>query len=87
MMAERVSRRAILARIGAGLLALAATPTAVVNGRIRQLDYIFHCWIVGQPPHIDPVPLTPIDRDTPMPGPDHPSDHLPLAAAFTLTPA
>jgi protein angel len=52
--------------------------TAAPNRAPRVIDYLFHGAALSAAPVLPPV----IDEQTPLPGPDHPSDHLALAARF-----
>jgi endonuclease/exonuclease/phosphatase family metal-dependent hydrolase len=52
--------------------------TAAPNRAPRVIDYLFHSAALAATPQLPP----PISGDTPLPGPDHPSDHLALAARF-----
>jgi len=52
--------------------------TAAPNRAPRVIDYLFHSAALAAAP----IPPPPIRGDTPLPGPDHPSDHLALAARF-----
>ncbi len=52
--------------------------TAAPNRAPRVIDYLVHSAALAATPILPPV----IDGHTPLPGPDHPSDHLALAASF-----
>lgn len=54
--------------------------TVNINGRRRKLDYLLY-----RPGTLVPRPgaLPQLQRDTPMPGPEHPSDHLPVEVVYT----
>jgi endonuclease/exonuclease/phosphatase family metal-dependent hydrolase len=54
------------------------TPTCRANGRLSEVDFIFHRGF----PTVHPLPRARLDVSMPMPGSDHPSDHLPIGAAF-----
>lgn len=55
-----------------------AAATSNTNGRTKMLDYVFHNNALSAVP----LPLPALRVSTPMPGPDHPSDHLPVVAEF-----
>lgn len=55
---------------------LRAAATSNTNGRTKMLDYVFHNNALSAVP----LPLPALEVSTPMPGPDHPSDHLPVVA-------
>ena len=55
-----------------------AAYTAAPNRAPRVIDYLFHSASLASSPLLPAV----IAGATPLPGPDHPSDHLPLAARF-----
>lgn len=55
-------------------------PTANVGGNPKTIDYLF----CNAALRAEPVAVEPFTPATPMPGPDHPSDHVPLTAAFDL---
>jgi endonuclease/exonuclease/phosphatase (EEP) superfamily protein YafD len=48
------------------------------NNRAKTLDYLFYNAGLSA----EPLPLFPIEDDTPLPGPNQPSDHLPVVAQF-----
>ena len=52
--------------------------TAAPNRVPRVIDYLFYNRALAAAPVKPPA----ISADTPLPGPDHPSDHLPLASSF-----
>jgi len=52
--------------------------TAAPNRSPRVIDYIFHSDTLASDPLLPPA----ITGETPLPGPEHPSDHLALAARF-----
>ncbi|MCP4803763.1 MAG: hypothetical protein GY913_07075 [Proteobacteria bacterium] len=54
-------------------------PTCNVNGWCQRLDEV---WVRGRV--LSAPPLTPIDADTPMPGPLCASDHLPVEVEVSL---
>ena len=54
----------------------AYTCNASANARI--LDYLFHDPIL----RASPYPLPKVENDTPLPGPDQPSDHVAVLASF-----
>jgi mRNA deadenylase 3'-5' endonuclease subunit Ccr4 len=58
----------------------AMTPTCRANGRCRMIDFIFHSPGISA----SPSPIEPIDSGTPMPGVEHPSDHVPVTATLVL---
>jgi endonuclease/exonuclease/phosphatase (EEP) superfamily protein YafD len=53
--------------------------TTNINGRCRKLDYLLYR--TGQliP---EPMPLPRLERTTPMPSKEHPSDHLPVSVRY-----
>ncbi len=53
--------------------------TANINGRAKTIDYLFHSTAL----RAEPLPLRPVSDQTPLPGPDEPSDHVAVAARFT----
>jgi len=53
--------------------------SANANGRVRLIDYLFY----SEALRAEPLPLPSIDKQTALPGPNQPSDHLALAARFT----
>ncbi len=56
--------------------------TANSNGNAKRIDYIFH-----SPSFIsEPLPITMIDNDTPLPSQSEPSDHLPICARLSFQP-
>lgn len=58
-----------------------ALRSAVVNGRAKLIDYVFHTAELRSRP-VDPPA---IGEDTKLPAPDQPSDHLALVAEFDWT--
>ena len=52
--------------------------TAAPNRSPRVIDYLFHSATLASAPLLPPT----VTGETPLPGPDHPSDHLPLCARF-----
>ncbi len=61
----------------------AGQPTAATcnaNRQAKLIDYIFY----RGPLRPEPLPLVPVADDTPLPGPDQPSDHVPVVARFVL---
>lgn len=53
-------------------------PTCRANGRLSEVDFIFHRGFHG----VRPLPRAGLSVSTPMPGEEHPSDHLPVCAEF-----
>lgn len=56
------------------------TPTACANGHASRIDFL----LGGAALVAEPVPLPHLDDDASLPRSGEPSDHLPLAAAFTF---
>jgi mRNA deadenylase 3'-5' endonuclease subunit Ccr4 len=52
--------------------------TANAQQRAKVIDFLFHDAALRSEPH----PVPPISNRTPLPGPDHPSDHVPVVATF-----
>lgn len=52
--------------------------TSNTSGRTKMIDYVLHNSALSA----TPLPLPPLDVSTAMPGPDEPSDHLPVVAEF-----
>jgi mRNA deadenylase 3'-5' endonuclease subunit Ccr4 len=54
--------------------------TANSNGDAKRIDYIFH-----SPSFVsEPLPITVIENDTPLPSQSEPSDHLPICARLSF---
>jgi endonuclease/exonuclease/phosphatase family metal-dependent hydrolase len=53
-------------------------PTCQANGRLSEVDFVFHRGVHTAAP----LPRAHLHVSTPMPGPEHPSDHLPVGAVF-----
>ncbi len=54
------------------------TPTCQANGRLSEVDFVFHRGFASA----RPLPRVGLRVSTPMPGYDHPSDHVPVGADF-----
>jgi mRNA deadenylase 3'-5' endonuclease subunit Ccr4 len=54
-------------------------PTCNANRHARAIDYLFHDAALVASPRA----MRPLAADAPLPGPDEPSDHLPVVAAFS----
>jgi len=70
--------------LGAGLVdayADAAAPTANPNARAKRIDYLLHTTDLRAT--AEPLPV--IENTTTMPSASAPSDHLAIAASFTLS--
>ncbi|MFN0301832.1 MAG: endonuclease/exonuclease/phosphatase family protein [Burkholderiales bacterium] len=52
--------------------------TCNANGRARMIDFMFHDASLRS----TPIALPPVGDQTPLPGPDEPSDHLAVVARF-----
>lgn len=48
------------------------------NATAKTIDYLFHSAALCATPQ----PVSPVDDRTPLPGADHPSDHVPVEARF-----
>ncbi|HEX4385665.1 MAG TPA: endonuclease/exonuclease/phosphatase family protein [Myxococcales bacterium] len=57
----------------------AHAPTANPNGQAKRIDYLW----CGPGLRTEPLPVMPIDGETPLPSAIMPSDHLPISARFT----
>ncbi|MEO7652423.1 MAG: endonuclease/exonuclease/phosphatase family protein [Bryobacteraceae bacterium] len=55
------------------------THTCNSNAEAKLIDHIFYNGALS----MEPLPTPRIDAETPLPSPEHPSDHLPLIARFT----
>lgn len=53
-------------------------PTCQANGRLSEVDFVFHRGFHTAAP----LPRAHLNVSTPMPGPEHPSDHLLVGAVF-----
>lgn len=53
-------------------------PTCQANGRLSEVDFVFHRGFHTAAP----LPRARLHVSTPMPGPEHPSDHLPVGAVL-----
>jgi mRNA deadenylase 3'-5' endonuclease subunit Ccr4 len=52
--------------------------TANAHRKAKVIDFLFHDANLRS----DPQPVAPINDRTPLPGPGHPSDHVPVVATF-----
>ncbi len=57
-------------------------PTCRANGKCRMIDFIFHTSGISAFPSL----IEPIDSSIPMPGLEHPSDHVPVVATLEFPP-
>ena len=55
-----------------------SSATCNPGGHAKMVDFVFHDRALTS----EPLPLPPIGNDTPLPGPDQPSDHVAVLAAL-----